>query len=222
MNCNRCNKACIKNGFQTNGKQRYFCKGCEIHQQKCYTYKAYKHETNQSIYNLIINSCGITDISRILNIAKNTVTSRISKIAKQIRRPIYIEHQQSYEVDELYTKVAGKPCWISYAINRQSKQIISFILGNRSKENLACVINSLLLLNPKKIYTDKLVQYSSLVPKPIHNNARFQTNRIERLNLTLRTHLKMLHRKTICYCKKVLNLEAIMRIYFWGYGLKFT
>ncbi|WP_343791129.1 IS1 family transposase, partial [Wandonia haliotis] len=39
---------------------------------------------------------------------------------------------------------------------------------------------------------------------------------IERKNLTLRTHVKRLNRRTICYSKSLLTLSAIMRIYFWG------
>src|SRR5690606_22486552 len=125
--------------------QRYYCKYCNIHQQKAYTYKAYGLHIDQSIYKLLINSCGITDISRVLGIAKNTVSKRILLLANQIERPQYKERQQSYEVDELHTKVSGRPCWISYAINRHTKQIMSFVIGNRSKENLCNVINELLL-----------------------------------------------------------------------------
>ena len=110
------------------------------------------------------------------------------KLAKQIEQPVCNDRQQSYEVDELYTKVSGKPSWISYTINRHTKQIISFVIGSSSKENLAYIINKLLSLSPKNIYTDKLPQYKSLIPVTIHNNARFQTNSIERFSLNIRTH----------------------------------
>lgn len=220
MDCKKCHHGCTKNGFQANGVQRYYCKHCNTHQQKAYSYRAYGLHIDESLYRLIINSCGITDISRVLGIAKNTVSKRILKLAKQIKQPLYNDRQQSYEVDELYTKVAGKPCWVSYAINRHTKHIISFVIGNRSKEHLAHVINKLILLNPKRIYTDKLPQYKSLIPMTIHNNARFQTNRIERFNLNLRTHIKCLSRKTICFSKSIIMLQAIIRIYFWGHALK--
>ncbi len=31
---------CVKNGFQNNGKQRYYCKSCKISHQKSYSYKS--------------------------------------------------------------------------------------------------------------------------------------------------------------------------------------
>lgn len=216
MVCKTCGSSCIKNGFQVNGKQRYYCKSCKLHQQQCYTYVAYHKEIDRSICNLLINSCGITDISRVLRISKNTVIKRVLKISGQIQKPPIHEIFQTYEMDELYTKVNGKQYWVSYAINRKTKQVINYVVGSRSTGNLKNVVHSLLPLNPKRIYTDKLAHYHSLIPEPIHNNARFQTNRIERFNLNLRTHLKRLSRKTLCYSKSVTMLEASLRIYFWG------
>ena len=94
------------------------------------------------------------------------------------------------------------------------------VIGNRSKEHLAHVINQLLTLSPKRIYTDKLVQYNSLIPVTIHNNAWFRTNGIERFNVNIRIHIKCLSRKTICFSESIIMLEAITRIYFWGHTLE--
>jgi insertion element IS1 protein InsB len=169
----------------------------------------------------LVNSCGINDIARVLRISKNTVSSRILKMAHLIKPPVFSERFQSYEMDELYTKIDKKQYWVIYAINRKTKQVINFAVGSKTNQNLSKVVNTLLLLNPKKIYTDKLKSYNTLIPKSTHNNSRYQTNRIERFNLNLRTHLKRLHRRTICYSKSVMMLEAIIRIYFWGYQLGF-
>ncbi|MBN9294195.1 MAG: transposase, partial [Flavobacteriia bacterium] len=50
----------------------------------------------------------------------------------------------------------------------------------------------------------------------IHKIHRRCTNHIERQNLNLRTHLKRLNRKTICYSKSLMMLLAVVKIYFWG------
>jgi hypothetical protein len=42
------------------------------------------------------------------------------------------------------------------------------------------------------------------------------TNHIERKNLSLRTHLKRLNRRTICFSKSLVILSACLRIYFWS------
>ena len=51
--------------------------------------------------------------------------------------------------------------------------------------------------------------------KSIHKVFKHCTNKIERNNLTLRTHMKRLNRKTICYSIANLMLEACLRIYIW-------
>nr|WP_262709366.1 IS1 family transposase [Tamlana fucoidanivorans] len=57
--------------------------------------------------------------------------------------------------------------------------------------------------------------------KDIHKFTHYKTNRIERNNLNLRTHLKRLSRKTICYTKSLKYLEATLKLYFWGDQLDF-
>jgi len=55
---------------------------CYSSQQTIYRYNAYKKHNDESIVKLVVNSCCIRDISRILTVSKTTVISRILKIAK--------------------------------------------------------------------------------------------------------------------------------------------
>ena len=89
------------------------------------------------------------------------------------------------------------------------------MLEHYGKENLKTAVDAVLSLTPAKIYTDALLVYRSLIPKSIHKVFKHCTNKIERNNLTLRTHMKRLNRKTICYSKANLMLEACLRIYIW-------
>nr|WP_307462315.1 IS1 family transposase [Chryseobacterium sp. SORGH_AS_0447] len=50
----------------------------------------------------------------------------------------------------------------------------------------------------------------------MHSTKRFGTNTIERLNLTIRTHLKRFNRRTICFTESKIILKAILKIYFWA------
>ena len=68
----------------------------------------------------------------------------------------------------------------------------------------------------KTIYTDGLGMYQKLIPESNHKIHRRCTNHIERQNLTLRTHLKRLNRRTICYSKSITMLYVVVKIYFWG------
>ena len=218
MKCKNCSKSnCIKKG-KRNGKQRYYCKNCKRSFQIEYTYKAYNPETNNLIKTLLKESCGIRSISRIIGISTKTVLSRMLKISKQIKVPYFDQLECKFEVDEIWSFIGNKEnrTWITYAIERQTKSVIDFFVGRKTSENIKPLINKLLLLYPKRIYTDKLNIYPSIIPKEIHSVFQYCTNVIERNNLTLRTHIKRLSRKTICFSKNKIYLEAHLRIYFWG------
>lgn len=106
--------------------------------------------------------------------------------------------------------------WVIVAKSRETGKIIDFQVGRRNKKKLGLVINKLLHLNPKAIYTDGYNGYQNLMPKEIHKVVKRGTNHVERFNLTLRTHICRLNRKSICYTKNTQILEYILKIYLWG------
>ncbi|PQJ81022.1 IS1 family transposase [Polaribacter porphyrae] len=218
MECKKCNsKNYIKKGLRDN-KQRFYCKNCQRYFQSDYTYQAYKSETNKFISTLLKESCGVRSIARILNISNKTVLSRMLKISKQIKIPYFNKFGCKFEVDEIFIRIGNKDVrnYLTYAIEQNTKNVISFTVGSRNTENLRFVIDKILLLHPKRIYTDKLNIYPTIIPKEIHKRFQYCTNRIERMNLNLRTHIKRLSRKTICFTRNQKYLEAHLKIYFWG------
>ena len=140
------------------------------------------------------------------------------KIAATLQSTFAAKDGRTYEMDELYTYAGNKhnDCWLIYAIEKRSRTVVDLVVGKRTTENIKRVTDTILMFLPKKIYTDKLNIYPALLDISIHKAGRYITNRIERLNLTLRTHLKRLNRKTICYSKKADMFEACLKIYFWG------
>jgi IS1 family transposase len=98
-------------------------------------------------------------------------------------------------------------------MNKRTRQVIALIVGRRTKDNVGRVIMRLKELKPKKIYTDKLNIYPTLIDKDIHVIGAHKINHIERFNLTLRTHLKRLSRKTICFSKSAEMLENCLKLY---------
>lgn len=218
MNCAKCNSSnYIKKGFQNN-KQRFYCKDCQSYFQSEYIYQAYRTTTNDFIKSLLKEGCGVRSISRILQISKNTVLSRMLKISKQIQVPYFNKLGCKFEIDEMWSFIGDKKnvTWITYALERETKQVIDFFVGRKTKDTIRPLINKVLLLEPNRIYTDKLNIYPPLIPKEIHRRFQYCTNKIERMNLTLRTHIKRLSRKTICFSRNKKHLNAHLRIYFWG------
>lgn len=217
MICKFCKGKCVKDGFQKNGCQRYKCKYCKRKQQRGYKYHAYDPQINRTIITYTKEGVGIRSTARLLKISTTTLLSRIVSIAKDIKQPP-VTSKQIYEVDEIKSFVKSKNnlIWIVYALNRKTKEVVSYNVGNRTNATLGVVIKTLDLSNARKIYTDKWRGYRSLINRKIHSTFNRGTNHIERHNLTLRTHLKRLTRRSICFSKSAAILSAILRIYFWG------
>lgn len=160
---------------------------------------------------------GIRSIARVLTISATTILKRIITIARTVTKPV-INKGKIYEVDEINTfiKRKSKKIWIAYALERASKAVINFRIGARTNKTLFYVLKNLTHSNAKQIYTDGLKNYKYLIDQKIHYVVRYGTNHIERNNLTLRTHLKRLNRRTICFSRSLVILAAVLKIYFWG------
>lgn len=221
INMNKCkncfSKSIIKKG-KRGIKQRYQCKNCGKYQQNIYSYKLYDSSDDIMIKMYNSESVGIRSMSRILKYSPNTIIRRILYLASKVELPSYIEYNQVYEVDEMWTFIEknhpSNYSWITYAINRKTHQIMNVVFGSRNKEHLGKVIGILKAQTPKKIITDKLNTYPNLVKPFLHDTSRYANNHIERGNLTLRTHIKRLSRKTICFSKSQKMLEASVLLYF--------
>jgi len=80
--CPHCSGSSLqKNGHRSNGDQRWRCNGCLKSFQQEYRYNARKQGVKEQIIELTLNSSGVRDISRILKISRNTVSSELKKNA---------------------------------------------------------------------------------------------------------------------------------------------
>ena len=218
MKCKHCNQGvCIKHGIR-NGKQRYRCKLCKRTSLLIYHYTGAEPESSDRIICGIKNGLGLRNLSRVLRIATSTIIRRIKNIGSRIVKPRIFCDNQNFEMDEMYTFIGRKDDehWIFYAIEQKSKQVIDFVVGRRTSENAKKVIGQILNYSPSRIYTDRLNLYPKLIPRTIHSQRLYGTNHIERNNLTIRTNLKRLQRKTIAYSKSKDMLENCLKIFFWG------
>ena len=214
--CCYCSSRTVKYGYTRGGNQRRKCQTCKRTQVIAYRYKAYHANTDKSIMLLTKEGLGIRSTARVLQISATTLLKRLQQIAAAIPRPVISKHK-TYEVDELctYVKKKSRQIWIVYALERTTKAVVSFAVGARTSKTLHIVTQTLLNAEAKAIHTDRLRQYATLIPDNIHHSKRFGTNHIERRNLSLRTHLKRLSRRSICYSKSPAILSAILKIYFW-------
>jgi len=218
MDCKYCTRKCRRSGRQKNGTQRYYCRFCKRYQQAVYLYQACTGITNETIKLLVCESVGIRGISRVLKIAVNTVLRRIKIIGAGIVKPSILSVEPVFEVDELWTYVGRKEneYWLAYGLDKSTGRVVDFVIGKRTKTTLKILIDNLLAFTPKKIRTDNLTIYQRLIPQSLHRCGAYCINHIERKNLSIRTHLKRLSRRTICFSRSIHVLESCLRIYFWG------
>lgn len=84
ITCRYCDSGdLVKNGRSENGTQRYRCNGCGKSFQHQYRYNAWKPGVKDQIEQQTLNSSGVRDVTRNLNISRNTV---ISELKKKLRR----------------------------------------------------------------------------------------------------------------------------------------
>lgn len=207
----------IKNGHTKTKKQQYFCKACLKRFLDFYTYKAYLPFTNRMIVQLTKEGVGIRSTARLLCISVTTLLKRLVLIAKDIvKPPIPLGH--TYEVDELCFFIKSKKTlyWLVYAIDKHTKIVADFRIGKRTNKTLSSIIQTLINSDARRIYTDKLRSYQSIIPQQIHHTTRYQTNHIERHHLTIRTHLKHFNRRSISHSKNFYITLSILSIYFWS------
>jgi IS1 family transposase len=93
--------------------------------------------------------------------------------------------------------------WLWVAIDHETRAILAFVFGER-KDVVFRELKSLLApFNITRFYTDDWGAYERNLKEFEHHVGKRNTQRIERKNLNLRTRIKRLCRKTICYSKSV-------------------
>ena len=99
--------------------------------------------------------------------------------------------------------------WLWLAIDHDTRDIIAYTFGKRKD---SVFLEFEILLKPFAInmhYTDNWGSYYYL-PEEKHTVGKRNTQIIERKNLTLRTRIKRLARKTICFSKSVSMHDTVI------------
>ncbi|MET3029434.1 hypothetical protein ABXT06_22355 [Flavobacterium sp. UW10123] len=118
----------VKNGKTKSGSQRYVCRVYGKIRVKNYAYEAYKADTRQNIIQLTKEGLGIRCEASMLKISATTLLKRIISI---------VSKGKTYEVDEPCMCIRYKKnyIWLVYALEKKSKNVVSFNVGKRTKKN---------------------------------------------------------------------------------------
>jgi len=114
---------------------------------------------------------------------------------------VVISKVDEAEADEMRSFVESKANqrWLWHAIDHKTGKIIAYTFGKREDEVFVELRRLPEPFGIRKFYTDGLITYARKADYEYHEAGKRNTQKTERKHLTLRTRIKRLARKTICF-----------------------
>lgn len=125
------------------------------------------------------------------------------------------EVEQAAEMDEMWSYVGCKADqrWLWHAIDRATGIVLAYTLGRRQDEIFLRLKKLLEPFGITRFYTDDWGAYERHLDAEKHVVGKKNTQRIERKHLTLRTRIKRLARKTICFSKSTRMHDIVIGLF---------
>src|SRR5207237_2918404 len=134
-----------------------------------------------------------------------------------------VERAGEAEMDEMWSFVGnkGNPRWLWHAIDHHTGMVLAYVFGRRKD---AVFLQLKALLEPfglTRFYTDHWGAYTRHLDAEVHSPGKRNTQKIERKHLTLRTRIKRLVRKTICFSKSIQMHDIVIGLFVncYAFGL---
>ena len=128
---------------------------------------------------------------------------------------VVIQRVDEAEVDEMWSFVGKKKeqRWLWHAIDHGSGRVLAYVFGRRTDE---AFLQLKALLEPfgiTRYHTDYWGAYTRHLAAAEHNPGKRHTQQIERKHLTLRTRIKRLTRKTICFSRSIQMHDIVIGLF---------
>ena len=211
----------VRRGKSVDGKQRYLCQNEDCGTKSFmtdYEYNGKKSDIRKKITDMSLNGSGIRDIARVLEISPDTVINDLKKKEKFLRKinselltsselhentEVVIVKVDEAEADEMWSFVGSKANqrWLWHAIDHKTGTILAYTLGKHEDKVFVELKELPEPFGINKFYTDRAGVYTRHIDPMKHEVGKKNTQKIERKHLTLRTRIKRLARKTICFSK---------------------
>ena len=105
------------------------------------------------------------------------------------------------------------PRWLWHAIDHYSGTVLASVFGRRKDAVLRELKQFRQPFGIARFYTDHWGAYARQWDAACHFPGKRQTQRIERKHLTLRTRIKRLARKTICFSRSVQMHDLVIGLF---------
>ena len=110
--------------------------------------------------------------------------------------------------------------WLWHAIDRSTGQALAYVFGRRKDEVFLQLKQLLEPFGIKRFCTDGWGAYERHLPVEVHEIGKQKTQKIERKHLRLRTRIKRLTRKTICFSKCELMHDLVIGMFINRYEFR--
>jgi insertion element IS1 protein InsB len=109
----------------------------------------------------------------------------------------------SSELDEMWSYVRSKanPRWLWHAIDHHTGQVLAYVFGRRQDTVFLALKTLLKPFGITRYFTDGWGAYERHVEAEQHTIGKANTQKIESKHINLRTRIKRLVRRTICFSK---------------------
>ena len=225
-----------KNGHIHTGKQNHQCKKCGrqfvLHTEN----RTIGPDQRAMVERLLCEKISLHGICRAVRVSirwlMGFVVARFAALPDHLHvlpvaapREVIIGRLE-VEADEMWSFVAKKANkhWVWIAMDKQTRQIIAFHVGDRSHASAIQLWANLPAVYREQatFYTDQYAVYTGVIPaaqhKAITKHAR-KTNHIERFNNTMRQRVSRLVRDTLAFSKKLANHIGAIKYFICHYNL---
>jgi len=131
------------------------------------------------------------------------------------RVEVVLQGVDEAEVDEMWSFVGKKkePRWLWHALDHHTGQVLAYVFGRRKDEVLLQLKALLAPFGITRYYTDYWGAYQRNLTPDVHRPGKHNTQQIERKHLTLRTRIKRLVRRTICFSKSIEMHDIVIGLF---------
>jgi len=128
---------------------------------------------------------------------------------------VEIEKVDEAELDEMWSFVGTKkvPRWLWHAIDHCTGSVLAYVFGRRQDEVFVELKRLLEPFGITRYYTDYWGAYERHLAPEEYCPGKRNTQQIERKHLTLRTRIKRLARKTICFSKSIQMHDIVIGLF---------
>jgi insertion element IS1 protein InsB len=109
----------------------------------------------------------------------------------------------SSELDEMwsYVRCKANPRWLWHALDHHTGKVLAYVFGRRQDDVFLKLQQLLEPFGITRFYTDGWGAYERHIAPEQHTVGKQHTQKIESKHINLRTRIKRLVRRTICFSK---------------------